>query len=102
MQVETGRLLHTVLGYLEQLEAGKSILLQPYKKDRSVLVTRVGEGFRVLEDGFVKKEYRIGEEKIRKLLKKLIRKEFPRSNRVWLSRIETKRGELLTNSSPFN
>jgi hypothetical protein len=101
MQVETGRLLHTVLGCLQQLEAGKSVLLQPYKKDRSVLVSRFEEGYRVLEDGFVKKEYQVGEEKIRKLLKKLIRKEFPRSNRVWLSRVETKKGELLTNRSPL-
>ncbi len=95
MQVETGRLVHAVLGCLQRLEAEKGLLLQPYKKDRSVLILKTDEGLRVVEDGFVKKEYLVGEDKVRKLLKKLIRKEFPRSNRVWLSRVDIKKANCL-------
>ncbi len=89
MQVDKGRLLHTVLARLSQLEEGEGVLLQPFKKDRAVCVIRRGETFQVLERGFSRKEFVVEREKIKKLLKVLCRKEFPRSNKIWLNLLGT-------------
>ncbi len=94
MQVDKGRLLHTVLLRLKQLEKGKSVLLQPYKKDRSICVIRQNEGFQVLECGFARREFVVAAGKVKKLLKVLIRKEFPRSNKIWLTILETEQSVL--------
>ncbi len=85
MQIDKGRLLHTVLARLSQLKDGEGVLLQPYKKDRAVCLIRRGETFQVLERGFSRKEFVVEREKIKKLLKTLCRKEFPRSNKIWLN-----------------
>ncbi len=40
--------------------------------------------FHIVEDGFTKRELTVGLGNLRKVLKKVCEKEFPRSNRVWL------------------
>ena len=85
MQVDRGRLLHETLARLARLEEGEGLLLQPFKKDRAICVILQKGMYQVLERGFVKKEFIVEMKKIRKLLKNLCRKEFPRSNKVWLT-----------------
>lgn len=85
MQVDRGRLLHETLARLARLEEGEGLLLQPFKKDRAIFVILQEGMYQVLERGFVKKEFIVETKKIRKLLKSLCRKEFPRSNKVWLT-----------------
>lgn len=85
MQVDKGRILQETLARLSRLEEGEGLLLQPYKKDRSVYVIRRKNMYQVLERGFARKEFAVETRKIKKLLKTLCKKEFPRSNKVWLN-----------------
>jgi len=90
MQVDKGRLIQEAVARLSKLADGEGLLLQPYKKDRSVYVMRRGNTYFVVERGFARKEFTVDKKKIKKLLKTLCRKEFPRSNRVWLNYMSQK------------
>jgi len=85
MQVDKGRVLQETLARLSRLGEGEGLLLQPYKKDRSVYVIRRKSMYQVLERGFAKKEFAVEKGKVKKLLKTLCKKEFHRSNKVWLN-----------------
>lgn len=84
MQVDSGRLLYEILTRLDKLESGQAILLQPFKKDRSICIILSGDSFHIIEQGFAKNEFMVEAKKIRKLLKTLCKREFPRSKKVWL------------------
>lgn len=86
MQVDKNRLVHETLARLSRLEEGEGLLLQPFKKDRLVCVIRRHESYQVVERGFGRNDFVVEMRKIRKLLKTLCRKEFPRSHKVWLTR----------------
>lgn len=102
MQVDKGRLLHATLERLSRLKEGEGVLLQPYKKDRSVCVIRRQETFQVLERGFSREEFFVEPEKIRKLLKGLCRKEFPRSHKVWLELLGPEEAAVFAGPQPFS
>ena len=85
MQIDRGRVLQESLARLSRLEEGEGLLLQPYKKDRSLCVIRRNNMYQVLERGFARKEFVVEIKKISKLLKTLCKKEFPRSNKLWLN-----------------
>jgi len=92
MQVDKGRILHETLLRLAKLALGESLVLQPFKKDRTVCLVALGSTVRILERGFAKSDYVVEKKKIKKELKVLCRREFPRSNKIWLkslSRQET-------------
>ncbi len=89
MQVDSGRIIQETLARLSKLNDGEGLLLQPYKKDRSVLVIQSAYTCWVIERGFVRKEYEVEMKKIRKLLKKVFKNEFQRSNKVWLKQCST-------------
>ncbi len=75
----------TVLERLAALPAGSCIDLRTYKRNRSVLIKRTGDdAFLVLENGFHEERFECGLKKMRKLLKTLLKKEFPRSNKIRL------------------
>ncbi len=84
MQIDKGRIVQEIVARLSKLKDGEGLLLQPYKKDRSVYVIRRGSCCRVLERGFVRKECVLEMNKVRKLLKTVCKREFPRSNKIWL------------------
>ena len=83
--------LQEVLRRLRKMEAGDSLELLTWKKDRSLLlIKQSGEKVAVVERGFVEEEYLVEFRKLRKLLKTLLKREFPRSHKV---RIKTRRGK---------
>jgi hypothetical protein len=84
MQVDNGRILQETLLRLTKLDEGEGVLLQPYKKDRSVCIILRKNRYQVFEHGFDIQEFTVERGKIRKVLKRLCRKEFPRSNKIWL------------------
>lgn len=84
MQVDSNRIIQEVLLRLPKLENGDAILLQPYKKDRSVYVVRGKSSYQIIERGFIRKEYSVEAQKIRRTLKRVCKKEFPRSKKIWL------------------
>ncbi len=87
MQVDKSRILHETLRCMVKLTAGEGLLLQPFKKDRAVCLVALGEGVRILEKGYMEKDYVVEQKKIKKELKILCRREFPRSNKLWLRQI---------------
>ena len=84
VQIDKGRILQETLARLAKLEEGQGVLLQPYKKDRSVCIVLRKNEYQVFERGFDIKVFAVETGKIRKVLKRLCRKEFPRSNKIWL------------------
>ncbi len=87
MQVDKARILHESLARLAKLVHGEGLLLQPFKKDRAICLVALDGAVRILERGFVENDYVVDAKKIRKELKVLCRREFPRSNKVWLKRL---------------
>ena len=81
---------------LSRLREGEAVLLQPYKKDRSVCIILRENMYQVLERGFEVREFEVEAGKIRKVLKNLCRKEFPRSNKIWLKLFSSDEVDIFT------
>ncbi len=80
-----------VLRCLRKMEIGDSLELLTWKKDRSLLlVKQSGEKVVVVERGFVEEEYQVEFNKLKKLLKSLLKREFPCSHKI---RIKTRIGK---------
>jgi len=77
--------LETVLRKLEKLPLGHAIDLRTYKRNRSVVIKRIGNNeFDVVEKGFFEERFLVPLGKMKKLLKTLLKKEFPRSTKIRL------------------
>jgi predicted RNA-binding protein associated with RNAse of E/G family len=75
----------TVLAKLDSIEVGHCIEIRTYKRNRSVLFVKLAGGaFRVLEKGYREETFEVRRNKMKKLLKTLIKREFPRSRKVRL------------------
>ena len=65
---------------------GASLQLLTWKKDRSVLLIKnEDDQIRVLERGFQENDYLVENKKLKQLLKKLLKREFPRSHKIRLN-----------------
>ena len=77
--------IQTVLRKLKTLPEGHAMDLRTYKRNRSVLIVRTGEdGFDVVERGYFEERYAVGFAGMKKLLKTLMKREFPRSTKIRL------------------
>lgn len=57
--------------------------IRTYKRDRSIIIEKLENGYNLYEDGFEKKEFKnLSQIELKKLLRVLQKKEFPRSNIV--------------------
>ncbi|MEN8190795.1 MAG: hypothetical protein ABFS19_13190 [Thermodesulfobacteriota bacterium] len=92
MLVDKGGLLRTVEIRLARLQVGQGLLIQPYKKDRSVWIIKREEQLEIIEDGFKRDRFLIAPSRLKKSLKTLMRREFPRSHKLHLGRLSE--GEL--------
>ena len=83
--IDKTKIIDTVCERIKKLPNGHYLDLRPYKRNRSVIIVKVAEEkLLVVENGFFKKRYRSSPDKLKKLLKTLIRKEFPRSRKIRL------------------
>lgn len=63
--------------------------IRTYKRDRSVLIEKVEDKYNLYENGFYKEEFKeLTYEELKKLLKIMHRKEFPRSSMVRFYKLE--------------
>jgi len=77
--------LNRVLLLLNQIPPGAAIEIQSYKRNRSIEIRKKDErNFLILERGFWQEEFDVEKEALRKLLKRLIKREFPRSHKLWV------------------
>lgn len=83
--IDKATAIDTVMSKLAALPVGSCLDLRTYKRNRSVLIKRTGDDvFLVLENGFHEERFESGLKKMRKLLKTLLKREFPRSNKIRL------------------
>lgn len=65
------------------LPPGHCLEIRTYKRDRSVLfVKKTMDRVLVFEDGYERQEFEIGLKGLRKLLKTLLKRKFPRSTKI--------------------
>ncbi|MGG7077125.1 hypothetical protein [Clostridium sardiniense] len=78
--------IRTTINTLKKINVNDSIDVRPFKKDRKVVIIKNEHSFDVIEDGFFQCEYRdLKLDKLKKLLKTLKKREFPRSNKLWFN-----------------
>jgi hypothetical protein len=75
--------LKVILKKAEKLPTGHYLDIRTYKRNRYVLLIKISpESFKIIEEGFYKKEYQAEFKNLRKILKKLLKLEFPRSHKI--------------------
>ena len=87
--IDKTRIIQTVITRLQQLPIGHYLDLRTYKRNRSVIIVKKSDNdLLVIEDGFYQDEFPTTVAKLKKLLKTLLKKEFPRSTKVRLYTME--------------
>ena len=83
--IDKSKIIETVHERLKSLPTGHYLDLRTYKRNRSIIIAKMGEDdLLVIENGYFKERFRLRPEKLKKLLKTLLRKEFPRSRKIRL------------------
>jgi hypothetical protein len=82
--IDKSSVIRTVQERLNKLPIGHYLDLRTYKRDRSVIIVKSEDDLLVIEDGFYNENFEIKPDKLKGLLKTLLKKEFPRSNKVRL------------------
>ncbi|WP_035075554.1 hypothetical protein [Maridesulfovibrio zosterae] len=81
--------IEAVINKLKKIPVGRGLDLRTYKRDRSVIIMHTNEDlFSVIEDGFEKEQFSTDLKGMKKLLKKLLKREFPRSNKIRVYEID--------------
>jgi len=81
--IDISSAITTVMQRLKKAGTGNGIRMLTYKRDRHVTIIRTDiEHFRVVQHGFDNREFEIMEKELKKTLKTLLRREFPRSRKV--------------------
>ena len=79
------RIVDTVCERLKTLPISHCLDLRTYTRNRSVMIAKLAEDdLLVVENGFFQDRFRVTPDKLRKLLKTLMKKEFPRSRKIRL------------------
>lgn len=84
-------IIPTVMERLSKLEKGQCVDLRTYKRNRSVVILCTGSDlFTVVERGFHEETWEgLTAEKIKRLLKTLLKREFPRSHKIRLYTLDS-------------
>lgn len=81
--IDKSTALESVLRKLKKLPVGHCIDLRTYKRNRSLFILHVkDQEFIVYEDGYEVITHESNLKGMRKLLKALFKREFPRSNKI--------------------
>ncbi|MBF0368991.1 MAG: hypothetical protein HQL52_05970 [Magnetococcales bacterium] len=85
----------TVMSRLKKLPLGHGLDLRTYKRNRSVLIIREAEEkLSVIQNGFGQERFETSTSNLPRLLKKLLKKEFPRSNKVRIYSVDESGREI--------
>lgn len=81
--IDKTKIIPTVITKVTQLPLNHYIDLRTYKRNRSVIIIKKEEDlFHIIENGYNQEEMEVNLDKLPKTLKGLLKKEFPRSNKV--------------------
>lgn len=82
---------------LEKLEVGKCLDIRTFKKDRKVVIEKLAVNYNVYEEGVEKQSFmNLEVQDMKKLLKTLERREFPRSNKLRVYVVDAKEAGRVT------
>jgi hypothetical protein len=83
--IDKEKIIGTVVEKLRKLPVEHYLDLRTYKRNRSVVIVKKSEDdFLIIEDGYFHERYLLRLDKLKKTLKALLKKEFPRSHKVRL------------------
>ena len=83
--IDKTNILAVVEERLARLAPGHGLEIRTYKRNRRVLLVPLADGtVRVVEDGYAQSDATIPAARLRKILKTLVKREFPRSTKLRL------------------
>ena len=83
--IDKATAIPTIMNKLKKLPIGHAIDIRTYKRNRSVVIARISDiEFDVVEKGFHEERFMLPMQKMKKLLKLLLKREFPRSTKMRL------------------
>lgn len=83
--IDKRNLRKVLMERLAGLPVGHAVDIRTYKRNRSVVFTRLeGDRFRVVVKGFEDEDFIIPEGRLPRIIRTLLSREFPRSNKVRL------------------
>lgn len=83
--IDKDKVITNVFNKLKSMELNTYIDLRTYKRNRSLIIIKISENeIRFIQNGYEKNDYIVRTEKLDQELKKILKKEFPRSNKVRL------------------
>jgi hypothetical protein len=83
--IDKDKIIGTVVEKLKKHPVKHYLDLRTYKRNRSLVIVKKSEdNFLIIEDGYFHVRYHLKSDKLKKTLKALLKKEFPRSHKVRL------------------
>jgi hypothetical protein len=87
--IDKDKIIGTVVEKLKKLPVEHYLDLRTYKRNRSLVIVKKSEDdFLIIEDGYFHERYSLRLDKLKKTLKTLLKKEFPRSRKIRLYVLE--------------
>ena len=89
--IDKTSLITTVMQRLKKLPPGHCLDIRTFKRNRSVAIIRQSDAtFTIIEDGFHQERWDgLATDKVKRMLKSLLKKEFPRSHKVRIYTLES-------------
>ena len=92
--IDKTTIIEVILDRLKKLPNGHYLDVRTYKRNRSVLIVKNNEDdILIIEDGYFQDRFHIHINKIKKTLKVLLRREFPRSHKIRIYNMGVFEGE---------
>ena len=86
-------MINVVMYTLKSINVNDKVSFKTFKKDRKVEIVKLSKTYNIIEDGFEKKKFlEIEYKEVKKILKELQKKEFPRSNKILYKIIRSNKG----------
>ena len=83
--IDKTKIVATVLKRLENLPVGHHLDLRTYKRNRSLIIVKQSANeLLLIQDGYEQHRYETTVDKFEKTVKPILKKEFPRSNKIRL------------------
>lgn len=80
---------------LEQIAPLNCLDIRSYKKNRKIVIEKLEEGYNLYEEGFHEEVfYNLSKEELKKLLKIIEKREFPRSNKLRLYVLDSRESSV--------
>jgi hypothetical protein len=83
--IDKSKIIETVHEKLRNLPTGYYLDLRTYKRNRSLIIVKMSEDdLLIIENGYFTERFHLKSAKLKKALKTILRKEFPRSRKIRL------------------